>query len=83
MKSKVLYKLGWLFIIISCLCWLLIAIIPFLPFSTGVKAVSVTASIVLAEVFFWIGALLVGKEVVTKYKSYMNPKNWRMKKEDQ
>ena len=81
MKSKLLLKLGWLFIIISCIGWLLIAIIPFLPLSVGEKAASVTASIVLAEIFFWIGALFVGKEVVAKYKSYLNPKNWRKKKE--
>ncbi len=79
MKNKFLHKLGWLFIIISCLCYLLVAIIPFLSFSIGFKTASITASIVLAEVFFWIGALFVGKEVIRKLKSYLKPQNWRSK----
>jgi hypothetical protein len=28
------------------------------------------------EVVFWSGGLLVGKELFTKYKNQMNPKNW-------
>ncbi len=82
MENKFLHKVGWLFIIISCLCYLLVAIIPFLSFSLGLKTASITASIVLAEVFFWIGALFVGKEVIRKYKSLLKPKNWRSRRID-
>ncbi|MFF5994756.1 transporter suffix domain-containing protein [Lysinibacillus sp. KU-BSD001] len=77
MKNKVLYKVGWVFIIIACLLWISLVVIPFLPFSLGMKAAAVTGAVVLAEVFFWIGAIFVGKEVITKYKKYLNPKNWR------
>ncbi|MGX9136398.1 transporter suffix domain-containing protein [Rummeliibacillus sp. JY-2-4R] len=75
-------KLGWLFIIISCLCYLLILIIPFLPFSIGLKTASITASIVLAEIFFWVGAIFVGKEVIRKFRSYLKPQNWRSNRVD-
>ncbi|UFT99107.1 transporter suffix domain-containing protein [Radiobacillus kanasensis] len=83
MNNKAFSKLGWLFIILSCLFWILLAVIPFLPFSVGIKAVVATGSIVLAEVFFWIGAILVGKEVMKKYKAYLTPKKWKKKREEE
>jgi hypothetical protein len=66
-------KLGLVLIIISFLPWLIIAVIvPFLPISLAQKAILVPALLVLAEVLFWLGALLVGKEVVQKYRRYLN-----------
>ena len=66
-------KLGLVLIIISFLPWLIIAVIvPFLPSSLAQKAILVPVLLVLAEVLFWLGALLVGKEVVQKYRRYLN-----------
>ncbi len=66
-------KLGLVLIIISFLPWLIIAVIvPFIPISLAQKAILVPALLVLAEVLFWLGALLVGKEVVQKYRRYLN-----------
>ena len=66
-------KLGLGLIIISFLPWLIIAIIvPFLPISLGQKGLLIPALLILAEVLFWLGALLVGKEVVQKYRRYFN-----------
>ncbi|AFW93996.1 MULTISPECIES: transporter suffix domain-containing protein [Nostocales] len=66
-------KLGLVLIIISFLPWLAIAVIvPFLPISLAQKAILVPALLVLAEVLFWPGTLLVGKEVVQKYRRYLN-----------
>jgi len=60
-------KLGLILIIVSFSPWLAIAIIvPFLPISVAQKALLVPALLVLAEVLFWLGALLLGKEVVQK-----------------
>ncbi|GAB7086738.1 hypothetical protein JCM15579A_08420 [Marinifilum fragile] len=41
-----------------------------------------TVSMIIGEVLFWSGGILVGKELFMKYKSYFNPKNW-FKKTDQ
>ncbi|MGE7764933.1 transporter suffix domain-containing protein [Peribacillus sp. NPDC096540] len=79
-KSK-FYKIGMGFLIISLLTWIIPVIAPFTPFPTKVKAGVITGAIVFAEVMFWVGALLVGKEVAAKFKSYLNPKNWRKEKE--
>ena len=66
-------KLGLVLIIISFLPWLIIAVIvPFLPISLAQKAILVPALLVLAEVLFWPGTLLVGKEVVQKYRRYLS-----------
>jgi hypothetical protein len=66
-------KLGLVLIIISFLPWLIIAVIvPFLPISLGQKGLLIPALLILAEVLFWLGALLVGKEVVQKYRRYLN-----------
>ena len=80
-------NLGLILIIISFSPWLAIAVIvPFLPISLAQKALLVTALLVLAEVLFWPGVLLVGKEVVQKYSRYFSfrylrilLKRWRHK----
>jgi len=50
--------------------------VPFLNWSTGTKAGAVTALIVLGEVTFWVGGLLLGREVVKKYRQYLSPGYW-------
>ncbi|MBK1987339.1 transporter suffix domain-containing protein [Sphaerospermopsis aphanizomenoides BCCUSP55] len=66
-------KLGLVLVIVSFLPWLTIAVIvPFLPISVAQKALLVPALLVFAEVIFWLGALLLGKEVVQRYRRYLN-----------
>jgi hypothetical protein len=86
-QTGIMQKLGLVLIIISFLPWLIIAVVlPFLPISITQKALLVPALLVLAEVLFWLGALIVGKEVVQKYRRYLNLrylqillKRWRRK----
>lgn len=62
--------------------FLLIPVIPFLEVDNKTKITVSTVLLVIGEVLFWSGGLLVGKELFTKYKSYFNPKNWFKKKEE-
>ena len=55
-------------------------IIAFMEFSNSSKVTLSLISLIIGEVLFWSGGLLVGKELLTKYKSYFNPKNWFKKK---
>ncbi len=55
-------------------------IIPFLGFESKTKITISTVSVIIGEIVFWSGGLLVGKELFTKYKSYLNPVNWFKKK---
>jgi len=55
-------------------------IIPFLKAAGSTKITLTTGMIVLGEVTFWAGGFLVGKEILNRYKSSLNPKNWFRKK---
>ncbi|MEG0386249.1 transporter suffix domain-containing protein [Solibacillus cecembensis] len=76
-KRPFLFKLGIALLILYPILWGVAAITPFTPLPTHIKAAVITVSIVVGEIFFLIGVAFVGKEVVTKYKSKLNPKNWR------
>jgi hypothetical protein len=77
--KSISYKIGIGLLIVSLLSWLIALIAPFTPLPTRVKAGIITGALIFAEVVFWGGAILVGKEVAAKFKSYLNPKNWRRK----
>jgi hypothetical protein len=70
------FELGIILFILCVIVWLFIPVIPFLGISSGVKITITTVLIVIGEITFWTGGVLLGKELFTKYKSYMNPKNW-------
>lgn len=71
-----LYKFGLGLLFLAVVCWILVAIAAVLPFSLGMKAGIITGCLIIGEVLFWIGAVFVGKEVVTRYKRHLNPRNW-------
>ena len=73
-------KLGIILIVISFILWIFILGAPWLPMSTTLKASMVAILIVLGEVFFWGGTVLVGKDIVKKYMECLNPIAWFKKK---
>lgn len=81
-KKKLLFNIGIVLMVLWGVFWGIALVIPFLPLSTTAKTVLVPSSIIIGEVLFLIGAVFVGKEVVAKYKSYLNPKNWRKNKDE-
>ncbi|MGE7661159.1 transporter suffix domain-containing protein [Peribacillus sp. NPDC097197] len=80
-RKKKYYKIGMFLLMLSLLTWLIPVVAPFTPFSTNIKAMIIGGAIIIAEIMFWVGAILVGKEVAARYKSYLHPKNWRKKRE--
>jgi len=66
--------------VISVPFFLFIPVVPFLNIDNKTKITFTTILLVIGEIMFWSGGLLVGKELFTKYKSYFNPKNWFKKK---
>ena len=62
--------------------FLAIPLTPLLDIDNKTKITISTVLLVIGEILFWAGGLLVGKELFTKYKSYFNPKNWFKKKEE-
>ena len=69
--------------ILSVILFLSLPVVPFLEIDNKTKITASTVIFILAEITFWSGGLLVGKELFSKYKSYFNPKNWFKKKKDE
>jgi len=69
-------KLGIFLMIFSGVFFAATFIIPLFNLPTKIKVIASTVSLILMEVVFWSGGLLVGKELFAKYKNKMNPKNW-------
>ncbi|MER2000354.1 MAG: transporter suffix domain-containing protein [Lysinibacillus sp.] len=55
--------LGWILVCAASLLWIACIIIPFLSFTVGVKTAIIATLIVAAEILFWLGALLIGKNI--------------------
>lgn len=70
------FKVGLFLVIFSCLLFLSLPILPFIDINSKAKIVLSTTIFVIAELTFWSGGILLGKELFTKYKMYLNPKNW-------
>ncbi|MBL8017467.1 MAG: transporter suffix domain-containing protein [Ignavibacteria bacterium] len=75
-------KTGYILLAASFLLYAVVAAIPFLGFSGGAAAVIMTILIVSAELLFLASVYLLGRELVKKYRAYMNPFNWFRKKDD-
>jgi len=70
--------------VVSVLLFLSLPVIPFLAIEHKTKITISTVVFIVAEITFYGGGFLVGKELFSKYKSYLNPKNWfNKKKKDQ
>lgn len=80
-RSKtILTKLGIVLVAASFLLYGGVLLVPFTSLSTGTKIAVGTALAVSGEVSFWVGGFILGKEVIKKYKRYLNPLNWFKKK---
>ncbi len=50
--------------------------VPFLPLGTGAKIWLSAALVVVAEGTFVVSALILGKEVVSRYRRSLDPRAW-------
>jgi hypothetical protein len=75
-----LKKVGILLFVLSFVFYGLILLIPLLSVTLKTKTILATTLVVIGEVSFWSGGLILGKEVVKKYRSLLYPKNWFKRK---
>ncbi len=75
-KSAFAPRIGVGLITLSCLLYAGLLVLPFLPLSLRSKLALSSILVITGEAAFWIGGLIVGKEVVTRYKQYLNPRRW-------
>jgi hypothetical protein len=80
MQKSWKFKTGIALIILSTLLFLSLPAVPFLDADGKTKITITTLLIVLGEITFWVGGFLLGKELLNKYKSYLNPTHWFKKK---
>jgi hypothetical protein len=64
------YKIsGYVILIISCVLWGMIAIIPFLGYSKKEIAGIIAALIIAGEITFYLSIIILGKSILAKLKS--------------
>lgn len=73
-------RLGIIILIVSFATTPMILATPFLKIDNKLKIAITTGLIIVGNITFYSGGFLVGKELFSKYKSLMNPKNWFKKK---
>ena len=61
--------LGYSLLVISCLAWAIIPVIPFLSLSMAQKVSWTTVVFVFAEVTWWLAIPLLGKEIIDYSKA--------------
>jgi hypothetical protein len=57
-----------------------VPVVPFLPLTTAQKIGVSSGLVVAAEVVFWGAALFVGKEAVSRYRRFLDPRAWFRKR---
>lgn len=76
MQKNWKFKTGISLIILSTLLFTSLLLVPFLDVNSKTKITISTIAVVFGEITFWVGGILLGKELFNKYKSYFNPLNW-------
>lgn len=80
MRKNWKFKTGIFLIVLSTLLFTSILVVPFLEVAGKTKILLNTIVVILGEITFWTGGILMGKELFNKYKAYINPMNWFKKK---
>lgn len=74
--SQVMNKIALVLVILSFLLYGLAFLVPFTPLSLAYKTALVPTFIIVGEIVWWIGIAIVGKQVVMRYRKYLNPCSW-------
>jgi len=70
-------KVAIILVIVSFLLWGGILVVPFIDFfKMAEKAAVIGVLAVAGELLLWVGVLMVGREVMVRYKHKLSPKNW-------
>ena len=72
--------LGYILLIVSCLAFLMILVIPWLGFSKIQIAGITTGLIIAGEVLFYLSLIILGRSFYDKIKSRL--RFWKSKKTD-
>ena len=76
MKKNRQIKFGIILILLSGVAFAIMLLIPFLDLENKYKVIGSSSAFIVMEILFWVGGLLVGKELFMKYKAWLDPRNW-------
>ena len=63
-------QMGWGLMILSALLWVVIPVLPFLPYSVKERVAAAAAILVVAEILFWGGAAMAGADAARRMRSW-------------
>lgn len=81
--KKLRFRTGIVMISISIVIFLVLFAVPFISMDAKLKITLGTILIVAAEVLFWIGTILIGKEVYNKFMVMLKSGEWLKRKEEE
>ena len=67
---------GIMLIILAAICWFTIFLLGNFKLSVAQVSAITAALIIVGEILFWSGSVLVGTELWIKFKKKLNPKYW-------
>ncbi|MCX6284920.1 MAG: transporter suffix domain-containing protein [Bacteroidetes bacterium] len=79
-KSKLLIIIAIILIVVSCILFGFIFAVPFLTLTAAQKGIIVTILVISMEITWWAGVALIGNQLLTKYRKYLNPCAWWKKR---
>ncbi len=62
---------------LSGVWFVFLLLVPFTPFSLAIRGGMALSFLVLMEVSFWLGTLIVGKQVVSRYWRSIKARIWQ------
>ena len=74
------FRIGIVIILISILIFFALFAIPFLSVSVKTKLALTPVLLVTGEVMFWLGIVLIGKDVYLRFKATLKSGEWMSRK---
>ncbi len=69
-------KIGLVLIVLSCAFYAGLLVVPFAPLTPPGKVALSAGLVISGEGVFWIGCVIVGKELMRRYRHHLNPRTW-------
>ena len=68
--------LGIALLVAAVVFWVAVPAVLLIPLSAEQKVWTGSAFVVLGEVAFWAAALVLGREVFRRYRTFLDPRGW-------
>ncbi len=69
-------RLGFFLVILSCLLYGCLLLVPMTPFSAKGKVALSSLLVISGEASFWIGGIILGREAIRRWRGALDPRRW-------